>query len=121
MKYQIRFYDLPKSQKVPIEDFLEELRRDNPKLHIKTFRNLELLSDYGSDLGAPFIKYLSDGIYELRSVFGSNAARIFYFFFSKEENVIVLTNGFLKKTQKTPIHELEKAKQYKSEYESRQS
>lgn len=121
MKYQIRFYDLPKSQKVPIEDFLEELRRDNSKLHIKTVRNLELLSDYGSDLGAPFIKYLEDGIYELRSVFGSNATRIFYFFFSKEENVIVLTNGFLKKTQKTPIYELEKAKQYKSEYESRQS
>ncbi|MGL4867269.1 MAG: type II toxin-antitoxin system RelE/ParE family toxin [Cetobacterium sp.] len=41
-------------------------------------------------------------------------SRIFYFFFTKEK--IVLTNGFIKKTQKTPKKEIEKAKEYKFDY-----
>ncbi|MDO4574802.1 MAG: type II toxin-antitoxin system RelE/ParE family toxin [Planctomycetia bacterium] len=57
------------------------------------------------------------GLYELRSFFGTDTVRIFYFFFSGER--IVLTNGFVKKTQKTPPGELEKAFRYKKDYEDR--
>jgi phage-related protein len=43
--------------------------------------------------------------------------RIFYFFYVK--NTIVLTNGFVKKTQKTPKMEIELALKYKADYEGR--
>ena len=119
MSYRIIFYDLPKSGRVPVVEFLDSLNQDHPDLHDKTFRNIELLEEYGPELGMPFVKHLEEGIYELRSSFGSNASRIMYFYYSKNRNDIVMTNGFLKKTQKTPKTELDKAKKYKSEYESR--
>ncbi len=119
MRYKVLFYELPKSGSCPVEEFLDDLMRDNPKLHAKTVRNIELLSDYGLSLGMPYVRSLRGGIYELRSEVGSNASRILYFYFVEQRNTIIMTNGFLKKTQKTPQNELEKAKLYKKEYESR--
>ncbi|MGC4128569.1 MAG: type II toxin-antitoxin system RelE/ParE family toxin [Bergeyella sp.] len=61
-----------------------------------------------------FIKYLEDGIYELRMEYSGNIYRIFFIF--DEGNIVVLFNGFQKKTQKTPQNELKKAKKIKTEY-----
>lgn len=58
-----------------------------------------------------------NGLYELRIKLGSDASRIFYFTYHKD--TFVLLNGFLKKTNKTPKAELEKAKKYKNDYEKR--
>lgn len=63
----------------------------------------------------PLVKYLEGGIYELRSKSADGISRVLYFFHSGQK--IVLTNGFVKKTQKTPSEELKKAKRYKKEYE----
>ena len=41
-----------------------------------------------------------DGIFELRSIEGNNIVRILYFF--DKGRIIIATNGFMKKTQKTP-------------------
>ena len=71
----------------------------------------------GHNLRAPASKNLGDGIFELRTILGNNTTRILYFFFI--ENTAVLTNGFIKKTQKTPIHELERAKRYRDDYKRR--
>lgn len=57
------------------------------------------------------------GIYELRIKFSSDISRIFYF--SYHQNTFVLLNGFVKKTQKTPELELEKARKYKADHERR--
>ena len=76
---------------------------------------MKLLREYGKRLREPYSKYLEDGIFELRIKFASDITRIFYFFFCN--NKIVLTNGFVKKTTKTPANELKKAKKYKHEYE----
>lgn len=57
----------------------------------------------------------SDGIYEIRVEVGSNIYRIFSFF--DKGNLVVLGNGFQKKTQKTPKNEIEKAIKIKEEYE----
>lgn len=64
----------------------------------------------------PYFKKLknSDNIWEARKRFGSNSYRIFFFF--DEENIVVLSNGFLKKTQKTPKEEILKAERYKKDY-----
>lgn len=58
----------------------------------------------------------TDGLYEVKVELGSNIFRIFAFF--DKGNLVVLGNGFQKKTQKTPKKELEKALKIKSEYEN---
>ena len=68
-------------------------------------------------LPSKFIKYLDDGIYELRTEFEGNIFRTFFIFDS--DNTIVLLNGFKKKTQKTPQREIKKAKQIKKAYHER--
>lgn len=56
------------------------------------------------------------GLYEVRVEVGSNIFRIFAFF--DEGNLVVLGNGFQKKTQKTPKQEIDKALKIKAAYES---
>ena len=54
------------------------------------------------------------GIFELRAKVGTDISRVLYFFYY--EGRIVLTHGFIKKTQRTPAGEIEKAKKYRSDY-----
>ena len=61
-----------------------------------------------------FVKYIKCGIYELRTEYDGNIFRVFFIF--DEGNVVILFNGFQKKTQKTPESEIEKAIRIKSEY-----
>ena len=63
-----------------------------------------------------FLKHLTgtDGLYEIRIEFQSNIYRVFCCF--DKDNLVVLFNGFQKKTQKTPNNELEKALKLKDEY-----
>ncbi len=63
-----------------------------------------------------YLKHLegADGLYEIRIQQGSDAFRIFCFF--DEGKLVVLINGFQKKTQKTPKDVLKKAKKLKEEY-----
>ena len=58
----------------------------------------------------------TDGLYEIRVQIGNDIFRIFSFF--DEGKLIVLANGFQKKTQKTPQKEIDKALKIKAEYES---
>lgn len=55
-----------------------------------------------------------DGLFEIRIEFESNIFRIFCCF--DEGNLVVLFNGFQKKTRKTPKNEIEKALKIKQEY-----
>lgn len=68
-------------------------------------------------LREPYSKPLEDGIFELRVKVGSDISRVLYFFFVGRR--VVLTNGFIKKTQKTPSAEIERAKRYRAEFISR--
>ena len=56
----------------------------------------------------------STGIFEIRVEVGSDIFRVFSFF--DKANLIVLVNGFQKKTQKTPKKELELAEKLKKQY-----
>ena len=58
------------------------------------------------ELPKKFIKLIRDGLYELRTEYGSNIFRVFFIF--DEGKVVVLFNGFQKKSQKTPPNEIEK-------------
>ena len=61
-----------------------------------------------------FVKFLREDVYELRAEYESNIYRVFFIF--DDGNIVVLFNGFQKKSQKTPQRELEKAIKLKEEY-----
>jgi phage-related protein len=63
-----------------------------------------------------FFKHIegSDGLFEIRIKVGNNIYRIFCFF--DEGNLVILLNGFQKKSQKTPKKEIRKAEGLKKEY-----
>jgi phage-related protein len=63
-----------------------------------------------------YFEYISnsDGIFEIRVEYNSNIYRVFCFF--DEGNIIILVNGFQKKSQKTPKNELTRAEKLKQEY-----
>ena len=65
-------------------------------------------------VNAKFVKYLRDEIFEIRAEHSGNIFRVFFIF--DEGNVVMLFNGFQKKTQKTPEKEIEKAIQLKKKY-----
>ena len=77
----------------------------------------KLLEVNGNNLREPYSKSLDDGIFEIRAKQGNNITRVLYFFVIGRK--IILTNGFTKKTQKTPPGEIELSKKYRSEYEQR--
>ena len=65
-------------------------------------------------LPSKFVKHIRDGLYELRIEWQGNIYRIFFCF--DEGQIVVLFNGFQKKTQKTPDNEIDKALTLKKEY-----
>lgn len=83
-------------------------------MRAKVFRTLELLEYNGNSLREPFSKHLSDGIFELRVKQSSNIVRVLYFFVIGKN--IILTNGFVKKTQKTPQGEIDLGKRRRDKF-----
>lgn len=117
MQFEVIMYET-ESGDCPVKEFLDELAKDNAKLQAKTTRMIKLLEEYGNDLREPFSEPLEDGILELRTIQGNNISRVLYFFVVGKK--IVLTHGFVKKTQKTPRAEIERAKRYRADYINRQ-
>lgn len=89
------------------------IRSFHPKVYGKILARIEYLGRYGSAARPPYIKLLRDKIYELRVGHGTLRIRILYFF---DNNNIVLTHGFLKKTGAVPPGEIERAIGIREEY-----
>lgn len=113
-KYQVIFYKKENGSE-PAKEFLLDL---DVKMRAKMIRTIELLQNNGPDLREPYSKSLGDQIFELRAKVDSDISRVLYFFVIGKK--IVLTNGFVKKTQKTPPAEMEKAKRYRNDYYKRE-
>ncbi len=64
--------------------------------------------------GKNFVKHIREGVFELRVQHEGNIYRAFFIF--DEGNIVMLFNGFQKKSQKTPKSEIEKAIKLKNEY-----
>ena len=117
MEWEVEYYQKENGE-IPVEDFLLTLE---PKLRAKAYSDIMLLKQLGINIRAPYSttikgnKYKS--LFELRTKFSSDITRIFYFLF--ENNKFVLLHGFVKKTNKTPPKELERALKYKLDYEKR--
>ncbi|HIV90716.1 MAG TPA: type II toxin-antitoxin system RelE/ParE family toxin [Candidatus Eisenbergiella stercoravium] len=112
-KFEVIFYEKENGD-CPVEDFLLSL---DMKMKAKMVGLLELLEEYGNQLREPYSKHLDDGIFEIRCKVGSNITRVLYFFYY--EGKIILTNGFVKKTQKTPPEQIKTAKEFRADYKER--
>ncbi len=109
----IEFYEDTNEDK-PVEKFLLSL---DVKMQAKLLGMLQILQEKGNQLREPYSKYLEDGIFELRTKNGTDITRVLYFFYYGRK--IILTNGFIKKTQKTqktPRKEILLAKRRKADY-----
>ena len=102
--------------KSQVYDFVMGL--EDRKLQAKIVGSLEVLAEKGNLLREPYSKHLVDGIFELRCKTAGNTARLLYFFY--ERRIVVVTNGFIKKTQKTPSKEIKLAKTRRKEYLARE-
>lgn len=114
MNFVVQFYETADGKK-PVEDFLDRLP---PKLSAKTVQMLQILEEKGTELRQPYTAPLEDGIFELRCKQGSDISRSLFFFYVGQ--TIVVTNGFMKKTQKTPRKEIELAKRRRTDYIQRE-
>jgi phage-related protein len=112
--FVVEFYETEDGKK-PVEDFLDSL--DN-KIASKMLGLMELLEEKGTGLRMPYSKHLGNGIFELRCKLGNNNTRALYFFYYGGK--IIITNGFTKKTQKTPLGEIKLSKQRREDWIKRQ-
>ena len=110
IKFKVEFYQKENGEQ-PVREFLLSL---DVKMRAKMSDMISILQDNGNNLREPYSKHISDGIFELRVKLGSDITRIMYFFYV--DGHIVLTNGFVKKKDKTPLSEIEKAKRFRRDY-----
>lgn len=107
---KVVFYKNKKGEE-PARDFLDSLDK---KMRAKMTRTIQLLETNGNKLREPYAKSLRDGIFELRAKEGSDITRVLYFYVIGDK--AVLTHGFIKKTDKTPPSEIERAIQYRDDF-----
>lgn len=103
--------------KCPIQDFLDSLPG---RVAQKVTWVLSLLGDLDVVPSSYFKKLIgTEEVWECRIQFGSNACRKFCFFV--DNSVVVLTHGFIKKSQKIPKSQIEKAETYRRDFLRRRS
>lgn len=97
------------------DDFVKFFKNQDKKTQEKIEYVLDLVR-YEKNVPIKFFKYLenTDGIYEIRVITTFKSIRILCFF--DEGQLVVLTNCFIKKTQKTPNKEILNAERLKKEY-----
>jgi len=107
----VRFYQT-EDGKTPVMDFLDSL----PGKVAQKVLWVLMVAEELDDLPATYFKKLvgTDDIWECRVRFGSNDYRILCF--HTGGSLLVLTHGFMKKTQKTPVKEIKRAETYKGDY-----
>jgi phage-related protein len=105
--HQIHFYRA-KDGSQPVADYIIALRKKNDKdsrIKLNKIQDyINALHEYGLQLREPYIKHLEGELWELRPL------RDRILFVAWHNNSFVLLHQFMKKTQKTPAREIEKAK-----------
>lgn len=101
---------------IAYKNYFENFLREQPrKVQDKIFKIIEAIETL-ERIPSNYLKHLtgSNGLYEARIKLGSNIWRVFCFF--DGDKLVVLMNGFQKKSQKTPKQEIEKALKIMKEY-----
>ena len=111
-KYQVLFYESP-SGRCLAEEFLHSLPF---KARVKIAKWIEKLQDYGPNFPRPYADTIRGKIRELRVIFASKQYRFLYFFHHK---YIVITHGFVKKTEEVPESEIQRAQNMMLDFDER--
>lgn len=91
-------------------DFINSVPKEVAR---KIYYSIDILKTQ-ERVSTKFVKHLKEGVYELRAEYNSNIFRVFFIF--DEGNIVLLLNGFQKKSQKTPQKEINLAVKLKNEY-----
>lgn len=111
--FTVDYYEDERGRR-PVEEFIDGL---NPKMRAKVFGRLMLLEEHGKGSGCRFHatwRMVSSSLGRRR---GGNITRVLYFFVVGER--AILTHGFVKKTQRTPPREIERAKKARDDWRQR--
>jgi phage-related protein len=93
---------------IPMIDFLDSLTIKERALILKNIEKLIEYKNHNYNLSTKFTKPLTNGIFELKVELQNKTSRSLYFY--EKNQMIIFTNGFIKKSQKTPPMEIKKAK-----------
>ena len=114
--YTIEFYK-DKDGNEPVKEYISSLAGKNDKdsrVNLNKIRDyIKTLSEYGTRAGEPYVKHIEGEIWELRPL------RNRILFFGYDGNKIILLSHFIKKTQKTPQREIDKAKRLMKDHKER--
>jgi phage-related protein len=116
--YSVEFYK-DKDGNEPVKEYISSLAGKNDKdsrVNLNKIRDyIKTLSEYGTRAGEPYVKHIEGEIWELRPL------RNRILFFGYDGNKIILLSHFIKKTQKTPQREIDKAKRLMKDHKERSS
>jgi phage-related protein len=113
MTWHIEYYETATGRS-PVEEFVDSL---DAKSKARIARTLDLLEEFGVDLGMPYARHLEKQLWELRVRHGKNRYRIVYFLYTGK--TFVLLHGLTKKTGPVPRTALKVAESRKKDYLSR--
>jgi phage-related protein len=111
--WNIEYYEQA-SGKRPVEDFIDSL---DTKSQARIARTLDLLEEFGVNLGMPYVKHLEKQLWELRVRHVRNRYRIIYFLYTGQ--TFILLHGFIKKTGAVPRADMEIAESRRNDYLSK--
>ena len=112
VQYDIIFYETAAGRQ-PTRDFLNSLPI---KVRAKVSKWIIKLEEYGPNLPRPYADIVQGKIRELRIIFASTQYRLLYFFYGK---YVIITHGFIKKTDSVADNELKKAEYMMRDFELR--
>lgn len=114
IEYEVEYVELENDEK-PFEKFILSLTLKERAKIFETINYFLELKNNNLPIKEKLSKHLEDGIFELRTYLSDKIARTLYFY--QKGAKIIITHGFIKKTQKTPGREIEKAKVLRKLYD----
>jgi phage-related protein len=98
-----------------LDSAMDFIRNLEPKLQAKALRSIEMLKHFGPQLPMPHSRKLVDyNLWELRARQASNICRLFYFHL--RQTTYVVASGYVKKSDKTKVEEIQRAVRIRDEY-----
>lgn len=104
----------PRFKIVYTEEAIDFLRHLPQKVKAKVVYNIGK-SMYVLD-NSLFKKLENTDVWEFRTLYNGNAYRLFAFWDTEEDTLVIATHGMIKKSQRTPLKEIEKAEAKRKEY-----
>ncbi len=111
--WEVEYYETRKGKR-PAQEFIDNL---DTRSKAKIARTIDLLEQFGVELGMPYAKHIKEELWELRIRVGANRNRIIYFLFIGK--VFILLHGFAKKSGRIPERELKIARSRRDDFLSR--